>query len=130
MTIRVAKVRRDGERGARSAGTNFAVVVLGSVLALLIFCGALIRAADIKPPAPMQAQAGALQQFAADFWSWRAHYQPFSTDDIPRLEHPAGERDWSARSIAKQRAQLEEFEARWKKLDRTGWTPSEKSTIG
>ncbi len=110
----------------RFARTNFAIEVFCSVLALLIFCNAMMRADDIKASAPMQAQAGALQQFAADFWNWRARYQPFSTDDIPRLEHPAGERDWSARSIAKQRAQLEEFEARWKKLDRTGWTTSEK----
>jgi uncharacterized protein (DUF885 family) len=86
----------------------------------------MIRAEDSQPPAQMQAQAAALQQFAADFWAWRARHQPFSTDDIPRLEHPAGERDWSARSIAQQRMQREEFEARWKKLDRAGWTSSEK----
>jgi uncharacterized protein (DUF885 family) len=110
----------------RAATRNFAVVVLASVLALLIFCGVTLRAEDSKPPAQMPAQAAALEQFAADFWVWRARCQPFSTDDIPRLEHPAGERDWSARSIAKQRAQLEEFEARWKKLDRAGWTSSEK----
>ena len=110
----------------RSAVANFAIVVFCSVLALLIFCGAMMRAEEIKPQAQMQARAGSLQQFAADFWSWRARYQPFSTDDIPRLEHPAGERDWSARSIAKQREQLEEFEARWKKLDRTGWTTGEE----
>jgi uncharacterized protein (DUF885 family) len=96
------------------------------LLALLIFWGAMIHAEEIKPRAQAQAQAGALQQFAADFWSWRARYQPFSPDDIPRLEHPAGERDWSARSIAKQRAQLEEFEAQWKKLGRAGWTANEK----
>ncbi len=110
----------------RSAVTNFEIVVLCSALAVLICCGATMRAEDIKPQAQMQAQGGALQQFVADFWAWRARYQPFSTDDIPRLEHPAGERDWSARSIAKQKAQLEEFEARWKNLDRAGWTTSEK----
>jgi uncharacterized protein (DUF885 family) len=111
-------------RGVCASERNSAAGVACGVLALLFFCGAMIRAGEIKPQA--QAQAGALQQFAADFWGWRARYQPFSADDIPRLEHPAGERDWSARSIAKQRAQLEEFEARWKKLDRAGWTASEK----
>jgi uncharacterized protein (DUF885 family) len=110
----------------RFARTNFADVMLCGCLALLILisCGVLIHADTITSQA--QVQPSALQQFAADFWSWRARYQPFSTDDIPRLEHPAGERDWSARSIAKQRAQLDEFEARWKKLDRAGWTASEK----
>jgi uncharacterized protein (DUF885 family) len=72
------------------------------------------------------APAGALEQFAAEFWNWRARYQPFSTDDIPRLEHAAGERDWSAGSIAKQKVQLAEVETQWKKLDRAGWTVSEK----
>jgi uncharacterized protein (DUF885 family) len=126
VTNRCAAVRRTGQRGVRSGTGNFAVAVLSSALALLIFCGVIIRADDSQPPAQMQAQAAALQQFAADFWAWRARYQPFSTDDIPRLEHPAGERDWSARSIAQQRMELEEFEARWKKLDRAGWTSSEK----
>ncbi len=93
-------------------------------LLILISCGVLIRADEVKPPT--QAQAGALDQFAAEFWTWRAPYEPFSADDIPRLERPEGERDWSARSIEKQRKQLEEFEAQWKKLDRAGWTTSEK----
>jgi uncharacterized protein (DUF885 family) len=110
----------------RSAARNFAVVVCCAFLTslILISCGALMRAEAATQQG--EAQAGALQQFAAEFWNWRARYQPFSTDDIPRLEHPSGERDWSAGSIAKQRNQLEEFEARWKKLDRAGWTVSEK----
>jgi uncharacterized protein (DUF885 family) len=110
----------------RSVERKFAVVVCRGLLALLILisCDALMRAEAVTQQA--SAQAGPLEQFAADFWSWRARYQPFSTDDIPRLDHPAGERDWSAGSIAKQRAQLEEFEARWKKLDRAGWTVSGK----
>jgi uncharacterized protein (DUF885 family) len=105
---------------------NCAVLVGCHLLALLtvISCAALMRAEAI--PQHAAAQDGALEQFAADFWNWRARYQPFSTDDIPRLEHPSGERDWSAGSIARQRKQLEEFEAQWKKLDRTGWTVSER----
>jgi len=109
-----------------AAERNLAGVVLCVAVASLIFCGAMIHAEETKPQAQTRAQAGALEQCAADFWIWRARYQPFSADDIPRLEHPEGERDWSAHSIAKQRAQLEEFEARWKKLDRTGWTTNEK----
>ncbi len=96
------------------------------VLALVIFCSAMIGAEQVKPQAQVQPQASALEQFAAEFWTWRAHYEPFSADDIPRLERPTDERDWSARSIAKQRKQLAEFEAQWKKLDRAGWTTGEK----
>jgi uncharacterized protein (DUF885 family) len=112
----------------RTSQNSSAAQVLCSVLALLVLisCGALVRAAAIKPQTQTPAQATALEQFAARFWTWRARYQPFSTDDIPRLERPSGERDWSAHSIAQQRAQLAELEAQWKKLDRSGWTTSEK----
>jgi uncharacterized protein (DUF885 family) len=110
----------------RFAERNFSAVVCCDFLVLLISisCAAFVRAETVTQQAPVQARA--LEQLAAEFWSWRACYQPFSTDDIPRLEHPSGERDWSASSIAKQGAQLEEFEARWKKLDRARWTTSEK----
>ena len=41
--------------------------------------------------APSSTQpAGALQQLSADFWEWRAAEQPFSFDDIPRLDRPQG----------------------------------------
>jgi len=62
------------------------------------------------------AQQGSLEHLASDFWSWRAQYRPFSTDDIPRMERPPGVRDWSAASIAKQRGDLSEFEARWEAM--------------
>lgn len=68
-----------------------------------------------------QQQNDALEQFAADFWQWRELHQPYSADDIPRIEHPAGKRDWSAASIAKQRADLARFEARWKQMNVSGW---------
>ena len=59
-----------------------------------------------------------LAKLAADFWNWRAQYQPFNNDDIPRIEHPAGVvRSWSKAALARQRADLAGFEARWKKLD-------------
>jgi hypothetical protein len=39
---------------------------------------------------------------------------PFSGDDIPRLERPAGwEGDWSPRAVAKYRRDLVRFEQRW-----------------
>ncbi|MGB0035750.1 MAG: DUF885 family protein [Candidatus Acidiferrales bacterium] len=63
------------------------------------------------------APPDSLDQLANDFWSWRARYQPFSSDDIPRMERPTGRRDWSAAAIAAQRAALVEFENRWHQLD-------------
>jgi hypothetical protein len=34
------------------------------------------------------AKTESLQDLAKDFWGWRARYQPFTTDDIPRIERP------------------------------------------
>ncbi len=78
--------------------------------------------AENKAPPP----TGSLEAFANDFWQWRARYQPFSKDDIPRIERPFEDRvdprDWSAHSIAKQKATLEDFEKQWKQIDTTGWS--------
>jgi hypothetical protein len=67
-----------------------------------------------------------LQSFADEFWRWRARYQPFSQDDIPRIDHPAGPRRWSAESIARQRIALRDYETRWKQLNTQGWDRSQQ----
>jgi hypothetical protein len=58
-----------------------------------------------------------LEKLAADFWTWRAATQPYSPDDIPRIERPGGKRDWSRSEIEKQRQALTRFDLRWKKLN-------------
>jgi uncharacterized protein (DUF885 family) len=63
-----------------------------------------------------------LDKLANDFWVWRAKYAPFTGDDVNRLERPGGTRDWSRASIDKQRKDLAQFEARWKKLDASSWS--------
>jgi hypothetical protein len=68
-----------------------------------------------------QVQADSLDRLASDFWTWRALYRPFTFDDVPRLEHADGVRDWSAATIAKQRGALAEFDRRWKTLRTNGW---------
>ena len=68
-----------------------------------------------------QVQTDSLERVASDFWTWRAQYRPFTFDDVPRMEHAAAVRDWSAASIAKQRVDLAEFERRWKALRTNGW---------
>jgi hypothetical protein len=69
--------------------------------------------------APVKADP--LDKLASDFWTWRASIRPFTFDDIPRMEHSAGVRDWSAAAVAKQRVDLGEFERRWKDLHTDGW---------
>ena len=67
----------------------------------------------------VSAATDSLDELANDFWAWRAKYAPFTGDDVNRTERPGGPRDWSRASIDKQRKDLTEFEARWKKLDPT-----------
>src|SRR5947209_8253523 len=63
-----------------------------------------------------------LDKLASNFWAWRAQYQPFSLDDIPRIERLLRmKRSWSTASVGRQRADLATFEARWKNLDATRW---------
>lgn len=62
-------------------------------------------------------QSEGLSQLSQDFWQWRAQEQPFTGDDIPRVERPAGIAiDWSPQGIQQKRQQLAAFEARWKSL--------------
>jgi uncharacterized protein (DUF885 family) len=68
-----------------------------------------------------QTKTDSLDRLASDFWTWRAEYRPFTFDDVPRIEHAAGMRDWSAAAIAKERADLAEFERRWKAIRTNGW---------
>ncbi len=51
----------------------------------------LISTFAVAQPAPASTQsATGLQQLSSDFWEWRASEQPFTFDDIPRLDRPAG----------------------------------------
>ena len=62
-----------------------------------------------------------LQALAAEFWQWRAIHQPVTSDDLARLERPAAwQADWSAAAIERQRAQLDLFEERWRRMDPSG----------
>ena len=63
------------------------------------------------------AHADSLTELSENFWQWRAQEQPFSDDDIPRIERPAGMViDWSPETVANRMRQLEQFEQRWKAL--------------
>jgi len=63
------------------------------------------------------ARADSLTALSDSFWRWRAVEQPFSTDDIPRIERPAGlVVDWSEKSAAGYLHDLAGFERRWQAL--------------
>ena len=76
-------------------------------------------------PCAMRGQAQpateGLDKLADDFWSWRERYAPFTADDVNRLERPGGVRDWSAAAIDKRTRDLKEFDARYEKIDSSGW---------
>ncbi len=65
----------------------------------------------------LYVHADSLDEFSTSFWQWRAQEQPFSDDDIPRIERPVGFAvDWSPQTVARRLQQLDAFERRWKDL--------------
>jgi hypothetical protein len=78
----------------------------------------LTRVAVVIMLFSVSAAADGFDQLARDFWAWRAQEMPFSADDIPRLERPAGWKgDWSPRAVAKYRRDLLSFERRWRGIN-------------
>jgi uncharacterized protein (DUF885 family) len=66
---------------------------------------------------PAQSATDSIQKLADDFWTWRARFGQYTSDDINRMERPRGIiRDWSAGAVAQQRKELSAFEDRWKQL--------------
>src|SRR5258708_35516292 len=85
-------------------------------LGLLVRAWLLMTSVGMGQPARVPTPS-ALKQLSYEFWEWRASEQPFSFDDIPRLDRPAGwAADWSSSTIAKRSAELSGFETRWKAL--------------
>jgi uncharacterized protein (DUF885 family) len=77
----------------------------------LLICLAVLSFAPI-------VRADPLDDFARDFWAWRAAEQPTSSDDVNRIERPdSWLPDWSPAAVEGYRQQLKQFEDRWKKLD-------------
>ena len=98
-------------------GTCYAATLMRRLLVALVLLSCVGFA---------QTKAASLDQLASDFWTWRAKYRPFSFDDIPRMEHASGVRDWSAAAIAQQRTDLTEFEGRWRAISTDEWPVSKK----
>ena len=85
----------------------------------------------VAQPAPSALQPlNPLQQLSADFWQWRAAELPYSGDDIPRLDRPAGWiADWSSSTVGRRRDQLTAFENRWQKLGQDAHDRSRSETV-
>jgi Bacterial protein of unknown function (DUF885) len=63
------------------------------------------------------AHADSLVELSQSFWQWRAQEQPFSDDDIPRIERPATlVIDWSPQAVTQRLQALDQYEQRWKAL--------------
>ena len=85
------------------------------ILLLLLPCALLAQTPAATPA------IDSLDKLANDFWEWRAKYAPFTGDDVNRLERPGGVRDWSAAAIDKRGRELKDFDARYQKIEATGW---------
>lgn len=83
----------------------------------------LIGAAMLLPCVHANAafQRRQLDDLSESFWTWRATEQPFTNDDIPRIERAANFTvDWSPAAAKKYQAQIASFEKQWRAIDITG----------
>jgi uncharacterized protein (DUF885 family) len=59
-----------------------------------------------------------LDSLSEAFWQWRATEQPFTNDDIPRIERPANFTvDWSPAAVRRYKSQIVTFETQFRALD-------------
>ncbi|MGB0134202.1 DUF885 family protein, partial [Dokdonella sp.] len=72
------------------------------------------------------ANADSITQLDQDYWQWRALEQPFTGDDIPRIERPIGfVVDWSSDTVAARITDVEAFQVRWRAL-----APAASAAVG
>jgi uncharacterized protein (DUF885 family) len=77
----------------------------------------LAVACVLATPLAGPARGDDLLHFAEDFWAWRADRQPYSTDDLPRIERPAHHApDWSPAALHRRLEDLARYETRWSAL--------------
>lgn len=69
----------------------------------------------------LTVQNQTLEKLGDDFRNWRAKFAPSTGDDVNRIERPGGMRDWSRGALEHRRAELTDFEARWKKIEARDW---------
>ncbi len=82
-----------------------------------------ILACALLSPFHLSAQTAEakVQALSERFWTWRATEQPFTNDDIPRIERPAGfVSHWSAKDVAGYQQRIGAFEKEWRAIDVSG----------
>ncbi len=78
----------------------------------------LVSAAGFGQAAKPSTAGARVRAVSERFWEWRATEQPFTDDDIPRLERPAGfVAKWSADDVAGYKTRIAELEAEWRGVD-------------
>jgi uncharacterized protein (DUF885 family) len=71
----------------------------------------------------LSANADSLGNLSESFWQWRAQEQPFTGDDIPRIERlDSFVVDWSPKVVSERLEQLNSFEQRWQRLSPSAGT--------
>ena len=98
----------------------------------LLVSNILIISAGLAQQSPVATQPDTqLQKLSSDFWAWRSSEQPFSTDDIPRLDRPEGwAANWSASMVAKRRKELETAGGYAYPASQTPWQEIQRAHIG
>lgn len=72
----------------------------------------------VAPFAHAVSSRAQLDALSEAFWQWRATEQPFTDDDIPRIERPATfVVDWSPAAARRYQAQIVDFERQYRALD-------------
>lgn len=83
--------------------------VLALLCSVLATCPAALRG---------QAVEQRVQSLSEAFWQWRVTEQPFTNDDIPRVDRPTGfTAKWSAKDVAGYEKSIAGFERDWRALD-------------
>ena len=58
-----------------------------------------------------------LRNLSEEFWTWRATEQPFTNDDIPRIERAEPfVVHWAPTDVTQYKAKINEFEKQWRAL--------------
>jgi hypothetical protein len=77
----------------------------------------LVSSLLVLAAATANANADSTATLDREYWQWRALEQPFSKDDIPRIERPAAFAvDWRPATVATRIADVAAFERRWREL--------------
>ncbi|CAN5632428.1 DUF885 domain-containing protein [soil metagenome] len=95
---------------------------LSKIFASRLGMSAIVACAVFASTASLaQTPEAEVQALSERFWTWRATEQPFTNDDIPRLDRPTGfVSHWSTKDVAGYRQRIAAFDKEWRALDVNG----------